>query len=174
MMDLCDPLCFSQVSRYSSSGEPAMVASRSQRGREKSRTARIAARKGARLRQRRAGSGSPLPNDTTDHWHQRPAAHTGKHAAARVNPGITTECDIGESSVHRTPFCGRTRSSAGSSLNSNISDRRRQSPFAHRLAQGAPAHAPPQHFLYFFPLPHGHGSLRPTRGWVLWSVSVTG
>ena len=22
----------------------------------------------------------------------------------------------------------------------------------------------PQHFLYFFPLPHGHGSFRPTRG----------
>ena len=22
----------------------------------------------------------------------------------------------------------------------------------------------PQHFLYFFPLPHGHGSLRPTEG----------
>jgi len=22
----------------------------------------------------------------------------------------------------------------------------------------------PQHFLYFFPLPHGHGSLRPTFG----------
>src|SRR5690606_25995508 len=29
-----------------------------------------------------------------------------------------------------------------------------------------PTHAPaPQHRLYFFPLPHGHGSLRPTR-WV--------
>src|SRR5258706_13871149 len=25
----------------------------------------------------------------------------------------------------------------------------------------------PQHFLYFLPLPHGHGSLRPTRGAVL-------
>lgn len=24
--------------------------------------------------------------------------------------------------------------------------------------------APPQHFLYFFPEPHGHGSLRPTLG----------
>ena len=24
--------------------------------------------------------------------------------------------------------------------------------------------ASPQHFLYFFPLPHGHGSLRPTEG----------
>ena len=23
----------------------------------------------------------------------------------------------------------------------------------------------PQHFLYFLPLPHGHGSLRPTLGW---------
>ena len=23
--------------------------------------------------------------------------------------------------------------------------------------------ASPQHFLYFFPLPHGHGSLRPTE-----------
>src|SRR4051812_7613093 len=23
----------------------------------------------------------------------------------------------------------------------------------------------PQHFLYFFPLPHGHGSFRPTLGW---------
>ena len=24
--------------------------------------------------------------------------------------------------------------------------------------------APPQHFLYFFPEPHGHGSFRPTLG----------
>src|SRR5688572_429867 len=30
-----------------------------------------------------------------------------------------------------------------------------------------PAHLPRQHFLYFFPLPHGHGSFRPTFGAVL-------
>ena len=32
----------------------------------------------------------------------------------------------------------------------------------HRAASGAWGGHCPQHFLYFFPLPHGHGSLRPT------------
>lgn len=30
------------------------------------------------------------------------------------------------------------------------------------MRQFAPAAAPAQHFLYFFPEPHGQGSLRPT------------
>src|SRR5258706_4318272 len=34
-------------------------------------------------------------------------------------------------------------------------------PKAPRARRGSPAHCP-QHFLYFFPLPQGHGSLRPT------------
>ncbi len=37
-----------------------------------------------------------------------------------------------------------------------------------RLTQGRPDHdvgtVAPWHFLYFFPLPHGHGSFRPTFG----------
>ena len=31
-------------------------------------------------------------------------------------------------------------------------------------AEGQFTLAPPQHFLYFFPEPHGHGSFRPTLG----------
>src|SRR5580698_5355696 len=31
----------------------------------------------------------------------------------------------------------------------------------------------PWHFLYFLPLPHGHGSLRPTLGPRLWIGSTT-
>jgi len=35
-----------------------------------------------------------------------------------------------------------------------------------RLIQADSAsHQAPQHFLYFLPLPHGQGSLRPTLGW---------
>src|SRR5207245_3253508 len=49
---------------------------------------------------------------------------------------------------------------------------RHQAQDARRAVEFAPAHAPDStrssigmwHFLYFFPLPHGHGSLRPTRG----------
>jgi hypothetical protein len=49
-------------------------------------------------------------------------------------------------------------------------------------AEGRPAQftvAPPQHFLYFFPEPHGHGSFRPTlgalrRGSIVWALGLTG
>ncbi len=42
-----------------------------------------------------------------------------------------------------------------------------------RLARHqAPAAAAPWHFLYFLPEPHGHGSLRPTLGWLRWIVST--
>jgi len=34
---------------------------------------------------------------------------------------------------------------------------------------GSDAHLPMQHFLYFRPLPHGHGSLRPVLG-VAWAT----
>jgi hypothetical protein len=32
------------------------------------------------------------------------------------------------------------------------------------IVDSANDHAAPQHLLYFFPLPHGHGSLRPIFG----------
>jgi hypothetical protein len=35
-------------------------------------------------------------------------------------------------------------------------------------AEGQFTLAPPQHFLYFFPEPHGHGSFRPTLGVLRW------
>src|ERR1700704_6987527 len=47
-------------------------------------------------------------------------------------------------------------------------------PLHYGLLQPAQHHAPaPWHFLYFFPLPHGHGSLRPTFGSSRRTVLIT-
>src|SRR5262245_50267921 len=70
----------------------------------------------------------------------------------------TTSCEWAQN-IPRETRCGPIR-------NRKRLVRRDESPPGRHTA---PA---PQHFLYFFPLPHGHGSLRPTLG-VLRTIVLT-
>ena len=91
----------------------------------------------------------------------------GQPMICRINPTPTTYCVLLILSLTGPGFYPQTDRFSGCMIWARFPAAVSISPnrslggaFVSRVAS---AHArPPQHFLYFFPLPHGHGSFRPT------------